>query len=61
MVVIAAVTIIVALIIAAVIVVPLIMLVIVAVGWLVKTRSSFDILFDLLVSLVSICPLFFPP
>jgi hypothetical protein len=58
MVVIAAVVVIVALIIAAVIAAPLITPVIIAVVRLVRMRSSPNILLDLLVSVVSICPLF---
>jgi hypothetical protein len=57
-VVIAAVTIIVVLIIMVVVAALLITLVIVAAILLVGTRSSLDILLDLLVGLVSICPLF---
>jgi hypothetical protein len=57
-VVIAAVTVIIAPIIATVIVAPLIMLIVVAAVQLVITRSSPGILLDLLVSLVSMCPLF---
>jgi hypothetical protein len=56
--VIAAVTVIVMPIIVAVIVTPLITSVVVAVILLVETRSLPDILLDLLVGLVSICPLF---
>jgi hypothetical protein len=57
-VVIVAVVVIVAPIITVVIAVPLIMSVVVAMVWLVRMRSSPNILLDLLVSLVSFCPLF---
>jgi hypothetical protein len=55
------VTVAVTVIVALIIVAPLITLVIVAVVQLVRMRSSPNILLDLLVSLISICPLFLPP
>jgi hypothetical protein len=55
--VIAAVMVIIALIVAVVVTTPIIVLVIGAAIWLVRARSSTNILLDLLVSLISICPL----
>jgi hypothetical protein len=55
--VIVAVTVIIALIVMAVVTTPIIMLVIGAAIWLVKVRSLANILLDLLVSLISVCPL----
>jgi hypothetical protein len=57
-VVIAAVIVIVVPIIAAIVAVPLVMPVVIAAILLVRTRSSPDILLDLLVGLISICPFF---